>query len=136
MEIIKEIKAEDTWKLRQKVMWPNKSIDFVKIPTDDKGTHFGLFLNEELVTIVSLFIDGNKAQFRKLATLQKVQGKGYASQLLSFVFQYAYDKGVRTIWCNARLDKLNFYLNKGFEKTPTTFNKSGIAYSIIEKALY
>ncbi|MDT0552241.1 GNAT family N-acetyltransferase [Urechidicola vernalis] len=135
MEIIKEIKAEDTWELRHKVMWPNKSIDFVKILTDDKGTHFGLFLNKELVTIVSLFIDGKKAQFRKLATLPSEQGKGYASLILRHIFEQAKSKGVHKIWCNARKDKLEFYLKKGFTKTSESFEKSGIAYNIIEKAL-
>ena len=37
---------------------------------DEDGLHFGLFNKEKLVSVVSLFIDGEEAQFRKFATLQ------------------------------------------------------------------
>lgn len=65
---IKKIKAEQTWEIRHKVMWPNKPLAYVKISNDLEGLHYGLFVADKLVSVVSLFIKGEVAQFRKFAT--------------------------------------------------------------------
>ena len=74
---IRSIEAEDTLAIRHEVMWPDQPLDYVKLPDDEKGLHYGLFYEGELITVVSLFLDRESAQFRKLATLQHYQGKGY-----------------------------------------------------------
>jgi hypothetical protein len=48
---IREIKSEETWEIRHKEMWPEKPLDFVKLPQDQDGIHYGLFVKEELVSI-------------------------------------------------------------------------------------
>jgi hypothetical protein len=53
-------------------MWPNKSIDYVKLPNDQDGQHFGLFIKGELVSIVSAFIFSDEVQFRKFALFFQV----------------------------------------------------------------
>ena len=65
---IKEIEASETWPLRHKVMWPSKPIEFVVLPNDDEGLHFGLFDDEILISVISLFIESQGGQFRKFAT--------------------------------------------------------------------
>jgi predicted GNAT family N-acyltransferase len=130
---IKSISAEKTWPLRHTVMWPSKPFSYIKLPKDEQGLHFGLFLNEELVSTVSLFIIQDVAQFRKLATRTSEQGKGYGSQLLNYTLTEAQRKGVKNIWCNARKDKTKFYRKFGFSETPTTFSKGNITYVIMEK---
>lgn len=50
---IKEIPASETWPLRHKVMWPNKPLDFVVLPIDEEGIHYGLFENKILVSVIS-----------------------------------------------------------------------------------
>ncbi|GAB3811600.1 GNAT family N-acetyltransferase [Pontibacter rugosus] len=122
---IKEIKAEDTWKLRRKVMWPDKEIRYVQLPDDQKGTHFGLYLNNELVAVISLFIEGRRGQFRKFATLPASQGKGYGSLLLRHLIAQAAAKGVEVIWCNARQEKSTFYNRFGLKETNQRFARGG-----------
>jgi GNAT superfamily N-acetyltransferase len=129
---IKEIKPEDTWQIRHEVMWPDRPIEFVQLAEDDFGLHFGFFINEKLVSIVSCFISGNEMQFRKLATLEEYQGKGIASELLNFVFDLGKEKGVTKIWCNARSNKTSFYQKLGLKDTHQVFVKSGQEYTVME----
>ena len=130
---IRAIQPEDTYDIRQKVMWPDKSIDFVKVEEDKEGYHFGLFEGNELISIVSLFYKNNEAQFRKFATRIEYHGKGYGTELLKFVFQEAENKGAERIWCNARSNKTAFYAKFGMRETPIFFTKEGVAYVVMEK---
>ena len=79
---IREIKAEDTWPMRHKVMWPDQPLDYVILPQDEEGLHYGLFKEDKLISVISLFINQEEAQFRKFATATEAQGKGYGSALL------------------------------------------------------
>lgn len=130
---IKEIKAEDTYPIRQGVMWPDKSIDFVKVDEDTEGVHWGLFENENLVSIVSLFYKNDEMQFRKFATLTDFQGHGYGTILLNYVFQQAEKQGIIKIWCNARSTKTAFYARFGMLETGIRFVKEGVDYVVMEK---
>lgn len=130
---IKQIQASETLDIRHKVMWPNKSFDYVKLPNDENGKHFGLFVNEELVSIISLFIAHNEAQFRKFATLKKYQGLGYGTILLKRIVDIVEQDGYEKLWCNARVEKSKFYLRFGFNLTDRTYMKGGIEFVIMEK---
>lgn len=133
--VIKEIPANSTWALRQRILWPNKPINYVKLPNDEDGVHFGLYQKEQLIAVGSLFISGVEAQFRKLATLPSEQGKGYGTQLLSHLTLYCRNLGVERLWCNARYSKKDFYLNRGMICTNETFSKDEIVYVVMEKDL-
>lgn len=130
-EVIK-IKAQDTWPLRHKVMWPDRTLDYVQLPEDDNGIHFGIFNEGALVSVISIFISGKEAQFRKLATDPEFQGRGLASLLLNHIIEYAKRSGIERIWCNARSDKAEFYTKFGLEITDHTFHKDGIDYVIMD----
>lgn len=134
--IIKEITSEETWPIRHQVMWPNEPFDYIKLPVDEKGVHFGLWINERLISVVSLFIDNKRVgQFRKFATLVEEQGKGYGSQLLHHLFETAQKKGVQKIWCNARVNKTGYYAKFHMAPTDKKFSKKGIDYIIMEHSL-
>ena len=130
---IQQITAPETWALRHKVMWPNQSLDYIKLPKDEQGIHFGLFLHAKLHSVVSLFVTEKEAQFRKFATAQEVQGKGYGTYLLNYLIEYAKQQDIERIWCNARSDKTNFYQRFGLQETEHTFKKGGIDYVVMEK---
>ncbi|KAI8959350.1 GCN5-like N-acetyltransferase [Daldinia sp. FL1419] len=42
---IRSISAEDTYALRQAVLWPNKPLSYVQLPDDLVGKHFGAFVS-------------------------------------------------------------------------------------------
>ena len=116
-------------------MWPDKTIDYVKLPNDKNGLHYGLFVNDKMTAIVSAFITKKEAQFRKFATLNNEQGKGHGTKLLSYLFLELTNIGITKIWCNARADKTSFYERFGMEQTKKRFDKGGISYVIMEKTL-
>lgn len=133
---IKVIKVEDTWALRHEVMWPTMPFDFVKLPEDEKGTHFGLFKKEELISVISLFETApGVAQFRKFATKETEQGKGYGSKLLKHLIDFAQNQRFKTLWCNARVDKTDFYINFGMFETEETYVKQNLKFVILKKVL-
>ena len=132
---IRRIPAPDTWLLRQEVMWPEKDLDFVKLPEDSDGAHYGLFEDGNLVSVISLFVTGQTAQFRKFATRQNRQGKGYGTELLRFVLEEARQMGVRTIWCSARISKAAYYEKLGLQRTENRFEREGVEYVVMRKCL-
>ena len=133
--IITEIKAEDTWDIRHRVMWPNMPFGFVKLDKDSEGIHFGLFKDGKLISIVSLFVENNQAQFRKFATEISEQGKGYGSKLLTFLMKEVESMNLDKVWCNARVDKTEYYKRFGLLKTEKKYTKGGIDFVILEKNL-
>ena len=130
---IKEVSIDQILPIRQQVMWPDKPIDFVRVPEDEHGIHFGLFVEENLISVVSVFIRGQEAQFRKFATLEQFQGKGYGSKLLQYIFDFLEEKNTSRIWCNARISKAGFYQKFRMKETEITFEKAGIDYVVMER---
>jgi predicted GNAT family N-acyltransferase len=132
---VKTLNVDDIIPIRHQVMWPDQPLDFVKIPEDKLGIHYGLFDQGRLTSVVSVFINGQEAQFRKFATLSEDQGKGYGSHLLRHLFSELSNKDIDRVWCNARVEKTDFYKKFGMVSTSQTFHKSGIDYVIMEKIL-
>ncbi|MEH7225363.1 GNAT family N-acetyltransferase [Bacillus sp. JJ1566] len=132
---ITKIKKEIAWEVRHKVMWPDRDFDYIKVDEDDVGFDFGLFVEDKLISVISVFTNHNEAQFRKFATLQAEQGKGYGSRLLDYVIKEAKNRDLKRIWCNARKNKVDFYKKFGLQETTFTFTKGGKSYVIMEKDL-
>lgn len=130
---IKKITKEQAWELRHLVMWPEKDFSYIQLKDDDAGSHVGVFKGELLVSVLSLFIEKETAQFRKFATLPQEQGKGYGSMLLAYIMEYAKNQGAKKICCNARKNKVPFYQKFGLEETDAVFKKSGKTYVMMEK---
>lgn len=126
--IIKEIDHQLTWPIRHEVMYPNLPLDVIKLPHEEAGLHFGVFVNGNLTSVISLFWEGKVYQFRKFATLANAQGCGYGSALLRHVIQYSKDQGAETLWCNGRLTALGFYKKFGFEQSGEVFTKKQIDF--------
>ncbi|ASV32316.1 GNAT family N-acetyltransferase [Maribacter cobaltidurans] len=133
--LIKSVSAETTWPIRHEVMWPELPMDFVKLENDSKGKHYAIFVNDNIVSCISLFIEGDSAQFRKLATTPQHQRKGCASALINHVKMVCYQDNIKRLWCNARVDKANFYENFGMAKTNKFFTKAGLEFVIMEGIL-
>jgi len=136
MIIIKKIPTAETYPLRQAVLWPNQPISYIQLAEDAEGIHFGLFKNKQLISVISLFIDGESVQFRKFATHTDEQGRGYGTDLLQHTIDFATTENIKLLWCNARVDKTNFYKKFGFQETSKTYIKKGVKFIILEKVLH
>lgn len=132
---IRKIHPEETWALRQRVMWPTETIEFVKLKDDSQGIHYGLFVADNLVSVISLFYQEEKVQFRKFATCTKEQGRGYGTQLLQHIITEAASMGAKEIWCYARSNKVCFYEKFGFIERGEPFVRNGKDYIVMSRNL-
>lgn len=105
-------------------MYPGLSIEEVKLPDDEAGLHLGLYNEGQLCSVISLF-QNEGLQFRKFATVQAVQGRGFGSYLLEYVFDYAKQKGIKRIWCNARTTAVGLYERFGMQPFGDTWEQLG-----------
>ena len=133
--VVEQIPPYLTWKIRHKVMYPDLDFEKVILPNDDDGIHFGLFDNNTLISVVSLFKSEKSMQFRKFATLSEHQGKGYGGELLNYLMEFAKAEGCDHIWCNARQKASGFYSKFGFSETNKTSSANGHDYVIMERLL-
>lgn len=132
---IEQIRPELTWKLRQKVLYPEGKITEMGIDEDADGYHFAAFQDNYIVGIVSLFKQGDRFQFRKLAVDASVQSQGIGSSLLNYIIDFTKNEGGKTLWCNARLTAIPFYIKHEFTRTGKFFSKNGFDYEILEKVI-
>ncbi|CAM3975178.1 MULTISPECIES: GNAT family N-acetyltransferase [Flavobacterium] len=130
---IKQITSNETIAIRHKVMWPNMSLEYVKLPNDESARHFGLFVNGEIISIISLFKEKNEIQFRKFATLIEFQGLGYGTILLKNIIDLIKKEGITKLWCNARIEKSKFYEKFNLKLASEKFKKDGIDYVVMEQ---
>ncbi|MEP6611900.1 MAG: GNAT family N-acetyltransferase [Mucilaginibacter sp.] len=132
---IEQIRPELTWQLRRDVLYPAMTKREMEMPEDADGIHFGLFTENKLAGVVSLFQNGTVFQFRKLAVDAAMQRRGLGSEIVKYITDYARENGGTLLWCNARVDAVVFYLKLGFAQTGRFFTKKGIDYEVMEKAI-
>ena len=132
---IEQITPQLTWPLRRDVLYPGNMLWEMEMDEDNHGYHFGGFIDNKLIGVVSLFQNGSDWQFRKFAFDPAFQGKGYGRELLNHITRFVLSEGATRLWCNARSSAIGFYLKSGFLQTGETFSKSGIDYEIMEKNL-
>jgi phosphoribosylformimino-5-aminoimidazole carboxamide ribotide isomerase len=135
MITIEQIRPELTWHLRQQVLYPAQKLYEMELDEDNEGIHFGAFTADKLVGIISLFQKDRSFQFRKLAVLPDFQKMGIGNMLLNRIEEYAGSENGSTIWCNARVSAIGFYLKAGYSHTGKLFSKNGFDYEILEKSI-
>ncbi|WP_199119717.1 GNAT family N-acetyltransferase [Pedobacter sp. ASV28] len=126
--VVEQIFPTLTWRIRKLAMYPDKEIIDMELPDDFDGIHFGLYYQHELTGVVSLFMQGNIAQFRKMAILPGAQGKGLGKQLLEYLIDYCKTQGINTLWCNARTIAIGFYTKIGFVVKGKPYLRNQIEY--------
>ncbi|CAL1520093.1 1-(5-phosphoribosyl)-5-[(5-phosphoribosylamino)methylideneamino]imidazole-4-carboxamide isomerase [Chitinophaga sp. MM2321] len=132
---IRKISVDDTLQLRRDVLYPNWELSAVKLDHDVDGLHFGVFESGQLVTVVSLFLGRQEAQFRKLATTPAAQGKGYGKAVLSHLIDICKKEKIKLLWCNARDTAVSFYDKLGYTRKGDYFIKDGISFIRMELPL-
>jgi phosphoribosylformimino-5-aminoimidazole carboxamide ribotide isomerase len=121
--------------MRQSVMYPHESLSFVQLEDDERGVHWGLYLEGELVSVMSVFEKQGSVQFRKFATKTNRQGNGYGTALLQFIMHQAITTGKKSIWCNARTSAIGMYKKFGMQPVGDTWQKYGFEFIKMEKQL-
>lgn len=132
---IEQIPVQLTWDIRQEVLYPGRPRSLVFIEDDAEGIHFGLFHNNTLIGVISLFDRGEELVFRKFAIKKEYQNKKLGSSLLEYVIAYAKTMNKKYIACSARESALKFYQKFGFTSKGEPFLRNGINFLTMSKEL-
>ena len=129
MQVV-ELTAQQTIPIRHKVLWPNELPEYCMLKGDDKALHFGVTINNKLVSVASIYMDNDpsSARLRKFATLAEFQGKGIGSHLLNHIIQILSKRNVTYFWFDARSSAVNFYQGLGFQISGEQFYKNKVSY--------
>ena len=115
---IKKINSIDTYPVRHEVLRKGKPIETCQFKGDDdeNTVHFGLYQNERLNGIISifkekndLFSETNQFQIRGMAVLEEFQGKGFGAELVKEAENHCINLNTNLIWFNARENAVPFY---------------------------
>jgi len=131
MTLIKEISAQETFIVRHPVLRKGKPVESCTFEGDNLSTthHFGLFQDENLTGIISLFLTSNpifaekiQAQIRGMAVLEKYQKKGFGEALVSYCEHYCISQNIELIWFNARIEAVDFYKKMKYQTIGKPFD--------------
>lgn len=126
---VRPIAADTCLPLRQKELWPDRPLDFLRMEGDEQAQHYGLYLDDALISCLSVFpLDNRARQIRKFATDAAFQRQGYGSRLLTQVLETLQAEGINDIMLNARLTATGFYARFGFQVAGEVCHKEGVAY--------
>lgn len=132
---IRKIDWQQALPIRHHVLWPDKAITFCKVEGDELGKHYGVYINNEIVSVASIYIEKSdteggpmSARLRKFATLVSFQGQGIGTELISYIILQLKSLGVRVLWCDARKTAIGFYQRFGMVQQGEEFDKSGVLY--------
>lgn len=125
---IQTITWEEALPIRHKVLWPSKPFLFCKVDGDEDAHHYGGFINDRLVCVASIYIEGNTARLRKFATIDDFQGRGFGTKLITHIIKTLKEIGVKYFWCDARSSAIHFYHKFAMSQQGNEFDKSGILY--------
>lgn len=124
MNSIKQIPSKETYIVRQPVLRKGKPIESCVFEGDDLETtyHFGLYNDNDLIGIISLFTQSNtifvekkQAQIRGMAILETHQKKGYGEALVKHCENYCKNDNFDLIWFNARTAAVGFYKRMNYQ---------------------
>jgi predicted GNAT family N-acyltransferase len=132
---IEQITPRLTYKLRRDVLYPDKQAAEMEMAEDENGVHFGGFKDNKLIAVVSLFQKATDFQFRKLAVDPSMQKMGIGNAMLKYIEAYAQQNQGTSIWCNARISAIGFYLKANYRQTGDLFTRDGIDFLILEKVI-
>jgi len=140
MQNIKKITALETYSVRHPVLRNGKPLTSCQFDGDDLETthHFGYFLKNELIGVISLFQQNNETftannqyQIRGMAVLKQHQKKGFGEALVLFCESYCKTLNTSLIWFNARIVAVGFYEKTGYQKTGPPFEITGVGEHLV-----
>lgn len=130
------ITLEQCLDIRQAVLWPHLERDASRVEGDETAAHFGVLLNHQLVSCLSVFITGEKRrQIRKFATLQAFQQQGFGRFLFQSVLNKLVQEGVNAVTLDARTPAAGFYSRFGFIPEGEPFYKKEVLYIRMSRTL-
>lgn len=110
--------------MRAAILRPGVPFEASVYPLDyqPESLHMGAFEADEMVTVASIFhepmpgdTDPQSWRLRGMVTLPEVQRRGYGRAVLLKCIEYVAQQKGTLLWCNARIDAVDFYRKLKFE---------------------
>ena len=123
--IVKRITSNDCKPLRHQVLWPHILLEkdcIIDIDSRKDAIHLGVFNEEKLISICSLFKSENEHfpnrknsyQLRAMATSPNSRGINAGKLVVQEALRVLKEVNSDLLWCNAREVALGFYTKLGF----------------------
>jgi GNAT superfamily N-acetyltransferase len=140
---VRAISPEETLTVRHSVLRKGKPLETAYFEGDKHPStvHLGLFYDQCLIGVVTFMESSRTAetsawQLRGMAVLEEFQGNGLGVFLVNEGEQIARTKGIKNIWCNARIKAKSFYEKLGFSTIGKPFEIGDIGlHYVMEKKL-
>lgn len=153
---VRRIGASETRPLRSSVLRPGRPEREVEFPGDDEPTtfHAGALLDDELVAVGSLYLEARPAdapgdaarpadhdtgtawRLRGMATDPAVRRRGAGAAVLAACEEHARAHGATLLWCNARIEAIDFYEANGWRVLGEEFDIPTVGpHFVMEKPL-
>jgi|TARA_B110000914_G_scaffold223529_1_gene239199 predicted GNAT family N-acyltransferase len=125
------VKAEEVRPLRHLVLRPGQSVDttYYELDCHEKTIHLAAILNKQVISIATLYPENdlklkskNGYRLRGMATHPKYRRNSAATNLMLESFILLKNKNCDVLWCNARLNAVDFYQSLGFKKIGPEFD--------------
>jgi GNAT superfamily N-acetyltransferase len=111
--------------LRHLVLWPHlESTELCEIAPDrlDSTFHLAAFIGDKIVGTSTFIVDindkfdeKNQYRLRAMATAPEVRGWGVGARIIEVAEKELKNKGIKLLWCDARLIATGFYEKQNFK---------------------
>jgi GNAT superfamily N-acetyltransferase len=151
---IEQVRADETWELRQQVLRPHESIQQLALPDDDHpstGTFAAIGVDGEIIGCARVapepspfgtdaspsggapgLSDGAPAwRLRGMATREDARNQGVGAAVLDRVIGHVALHGGGLLWCNARIPAMNLYRRAGFVEEGEAWNDPDIGSHVV-----
>jgi len=142
MEIkIIEHYSPNYWKLvtlRDKILREPLNLMFSEeeLYLENKQIHIGAFENEKAIGCLILKeIDDKTLKMRQVCVTPEQQNTGVGQKLVKFSENYAQEKNITKLVCNARETAIPFYESLGYSKKGEPFYEVKILHYLMEKEM-
>lgn len=121
---IRKLSAEEARPLRAAILRPGQPFEASVYPLDlsAETLHVGAYRGDKLVTVASIFhepppgeMNPKAWRLRGMVTRPEMQRRGYGRAVLEKCISYIAGTGGELLWCNARIDAVEFYRSLQFE---------------------
>lgn len=146
MVLLKQVKAEEIYDIRHKVLRKGEPFEEAKAEGDELSTtlHFAAVVDGKAVSCISLFMSANsdfterpQGQLRFLATYPEYRGHGYGVSLFKLGEFHAFVKNnCQLVWLNSRIPYIGLYEKLGYSTHGEIFMlRDKLEHIVMKKSL-
>ena len=134
---IKKVSVSFIQSYRKKYLYSNLSPQhcYYKKDINNSTIHLALFQNDKVISGLTLIqnkflANKNSFQIRGMFTINRCCKKGYGTLLINYAKKKISDHNSKLLWCNARVEAIDFYKKNGFVEHGGFFLKKNIGKHI------